>query len=77
MTEVSYVGNRGAYFPAPNMDQIASNSLTPAILKSAFGLDFNNADRALLTVGKQCGCPARFPQYQLVSVNGTLTVPSV
>ena len=79
VTEVSYVGNRGAYFPAPNMDQIASNSLTPAILKSAFGLDFNNAaDRALLTSPvSSAAVQARFPQYQLVSVNGTLTVPSV
>ena len=25
VAEVSYVGNRGAYFPAPNMDQIPSN----------------------------------------------------
>ncbi len=50
VVEVSYVGNRGAYFPAPNLDQIASNSLTPAGLQSQWGLNFNSAaDRALLT----------------------------
>ena len=39
VVEASYVGNRGAYFPAPNLDQIASNSLTPALLQSQFGLE--------------------------------------
>ena len=79
VVEVSYVGNRGAYFPAPNMNQIASNALTPDLLKSAFGIDMNNAtDRALLT--KQISSSdvqARFPQFQTVAVNGTLTVPAV
>ena len=37
VAEVSYVGNRGAYFPAPNLDQIASNSLTPQFLMSQYG----------------------------------------
>jgi hypothetical protein len=77
--EVSYVGNRGAYFPAPDMDQIASDSLTPALLMSQFGINMNSAsDRALLT--DSISNPAvqqRFPQFALVSVNGTLTVPSV
>lgn len=77
--EVSYVGNRGAYFPSPNMDQVASNSLTPALLLSQFGLNMNSAsDRALLT--DSISNPAvqqRFPQFAMVSVNGTLTVPSV
>jgi hypothetical protein len=64
LVEVSYVGNRGAYFPAPNMDQIASDSLTPAQLLSQDGINFNSAtDRALLT--DQITNPAvqaRFPQ---------------
>jgi hypothetical protein len=79
VAEISYVGNRGAYFPAPNMDQIASNSVTPAYLKSQWGLDINNAtDRALLTSPvSSTGVQARFPQFAIVPVNGTPTVPSV
>jgi hypothetical protein len=77
--EVSYVGNRGAYFPAPDMDQIASDSLTPALLQSQFGINMNSAsDRALLTDAiSNPAVQQRFPQFQLVSVNGTLTVPDV
>jgi hypothetical protein len=78
--EVSYVGNRGAYFAAPSLAQIASNSLTPEYLKSQWGLDINNAtDRSLLTsVVSSAAVQARFPtQFPLVPVNGTLTVPSV
>ena len=79
VVEVSYVGNRGAYFPAPLMDQIAQNTLTPADLAARNGLDFNNAtDRGLLT--KTITDPAvqaRFPQLAIVNVNGTPTVPSV
>ncbi len=79
VVEVSYVGNRGAYFPAPNMDQIASDSLTPAGLLSQWGLDFNNAtDRGLLTQQVQSAAvQARFPQFKIVNVNGTPTVPAV
>ncbi|MGH7968028.1 MAG: hypothetical protein ACREIC_04805, partial [Limisphaerales bacterium] len=79
VVEVSYVGNRGAYFPAPLMDQIAQNTLTPADLLSRDGIDMTNAtDRGLLT--KQITDPAvqlRFPQLAIVNVNGTPTVPSV
>jgi hypothetical protein len=77
--EAAYVGNRGAYFPAPNMNQIASNALTPEVLKAAWGIDMNSAtDRALLTQQiSSVAVQARFPQFQLVPVNGTLTVPSV
>ncbi|HTA44927.1 MAG TPA: TonB-dependent receptor [Bryobacteraceae bacterium] len=77
--EIAYVGNRGAWFPAPNMSQIASNSLTPALLLSQFGIDFNNPnDRALLTQQvSSAAVQARFPQLKLVNVNGTPTVPSV
>ena len=79
VAEVSYVGNRGAYFPAPNLNQIASNALTPELLKSAWGIDMNNpTDRGLLTKQISSGdVQARFPQFQTVPVNGTLTVPAV
>jgi hypothetical protein len=76
---VSYVGNRGAYFPAPNMNQISSNALTPELLKSFWGIDMNNAtDRGLLTKQiSSADVQARFPQFQTVPLNGTLTVPGV
>jgi hypothetical protein len=79
VAEISYVGNRGNFFPAPNMDQIASNSLTPALLLSQFGINMNSAsDRALLTDAiSNPAVQARFPQFKLVTVNGTLTVPSI
>ena len=79
VVEVSYVGNRGAYFPAPNMNQISSNALTPDILKNAWGIDMNNAnDRALLTQQvSSAAVQARFPGFATQLVNGTLTVPGV
>ncbi len=79
VAEISYVGNRGAYFPAPLMDQIAQNTLTPADLAARNGLDFTNAnDRALLTTPiTSQAVQARFPQFAIVNVNGTPTVPSV
>jgi len=90
VVEASYVGNRGNYFPAPNMDQIASNSLTPALLQSQFGLNFNSnaatncaalpcqTDRQLLTDSiTNPNVQARFPQFKTVLLNGTLTVPSI
>jgi hypothetical protein len=47
--EVSYVGNRGAWFYAPLLNEQAYNALTPDRL-ALFGLNINNAaDRALLT----------------------------
>ncbi|MEO5923834.1 MAG: TonB-dependent receptor [Bryobacteraceae bacterium] len=78
VVEVAYVGNRGAYFAAPQMSQVAQNGLTPAML-AAQGIDMSSAtDRALLTsqVGS-AAVQARFPQFRTVSVNGTQTVPSV
>jgi hypothetical protein len=80
VAEIAYVGNRGAYFPAPNLDQIAQNTLTPDQLKSFYGIDFTNAnDRNLLTQPvSSTAVQARFPNmFPLVNVNGTLTVPSV
>ena len=64
--EVSYVGNRGAYFPAPNQDQIAENTVTPASLLSQWGLNMNNAaDRALLTSPiSSAAVQATFPQFR-------------
>ncbi len=47
--EASYVGNRGAYFPAPSADQMTCNCITANTLQT-FGLNINAAgDRALLT----------------------------
>ena len=81
VVEIDYVGNRGAYFPAPQMSQIAQNTLTPDSLKTIWGIDMNNpTDRALLTQQiSSAAVQARFPQFALVNVNGTgrLTVPSV
>jgi Carboxypeptidase regulatory-like domain len=79
VVEVAYVGNRGAYFPAPLMDQIAQNTVTPASLLSLWGINMNNAaDRTLLTTPiSSAAVQQRFPQFALVNVNGTPTVPSV
>jgi len=88
VVEVSYVGNRGAYFPAPSADQMTTDSQTPALLMSEFGLNINSAsDRALLTDSiTNPAVQARFPQFA-TSLNGTIipasqcnsscTVPSV
>jgi hypothetical protein len=49
VAELTYVGNREVWGAAPFLDQISSNSLTPAIL-AAHGLSLANAaDRSLLT----------------------------
>ncbi len=79
VVEVAYVGNRGAYFPAPNMGQIASNSLTPQSLMTNWGIDMNNpGDRALLTSQvSSAAVQSRFPAFRTVDVNGTATVPAV
>ena len=53
--EVSYVGNRGAYFPAPNADQMTSNSLTPQGLLSAYGLDLTNTTKSYCPTGVATG----------------------
>ena len=46
VVEATYVGNRGAWWLAPNM--VAYNAITPQLLAS-YGLDINNAaDRTLL-----------------------------
>jgi hypothetical protein len=89
--EVSYVGNRGAYFPAPDADQMTSNSLTPAGLLAADGLNVTSTAATNCAPGLACQTDAqllqdqltdprvqkRFPQFALVNVNGVPTVPSV
>ncbi len=87
LVEVSYVGNRGAYFPAPEMDQMACDCLTPQGLLSQYGLNINNpATQALLTtqISALPNAPggaaflAQFPQFgKLVNINGVPTVPGV
>ncbi|PWU03078.1 MAG: hypothetical protein C5B51_19680 [Terriglobia bacterium] len=73
--ELTYVGNREVWGAAPFLDQISSNSLTPAIL-AARGLSLNNAaDRALLTT--PIGSPLAasrgfFPAYQGMPPNATV-----
>jgi outer membrane receptor protein involved in Fe transport len=75
VAEVTYVGNREVWGAAPFLDQISSNSLTPAIL-AAHGLNLANpADRALLTT--PIGSPlaaARgfFPAYPGMPPNSTV-----
>jgi hypothetical protein len=88
VAEISYVGNRGAYFAAPNMDQLAQNTVTPQSLLSQYGIDMNNAtDRALLNSPiTSAGVQARFPKL-VPYLNGSpvaatactaaCTVPSV
>jgi hypothetical protein len=78
VVEVAYVGNRGAYFAAPQMSQIGQNGLTPAYLAKQ-GIDMSNAtDRGLLTQQvSSAAVQARFPQFRTVNVNGTATVPNV
>jgi Carboxypeptidase regulatory-like domain len=47
--DTSYVGNRGAWFTAPELDITDYNSLTPQVLQNTWGLNINNAnDRNLL-----------------------------
>jgi Carboxypeptidase regulatory-like domain/TonB dependent receptor-like, beta-barrel len=82
VVEVSYVGNRGAYFPAPTLDQMATNSLTPQLLLSKYGIDMNSAaDRAELTSPISSTAVQNDPRFaswdKLVTVNGTPTVPGV
>ncbi len=75
VVELTYVGNREVWGAAPFLDQISSNSLTPAIL-AAHGLSLSNpADRALLTT--PIGSPAAaargfFPAYVGMPPNSTV-----
>ncbi len=79
LVEISYVGNRGAYFPAPSADQMTCDCLTPQLLQSQFGLNINNpATQALLLDPiTSAAVQAAFPQFKIVNVNGVPTVPSI
>jgi hypothetical protein len=75
VAEVTYVGNREVWGAAPFLDQISSNSLTPAIL-AAHGLSLSNAaDRALLTSPISSPAAAArgiFPAYAGMPPNATV-----
>jgi hypothetical protein len=75
VVEVTYVGNREVWGAAPFLDQISSNSLTPAIL-AAHGLSLSNpADRALLTTpigSPQAAARGFFPAYPGMPPNQTV-----
>ena len=45
VAEVAYVGNRGAYFPAPYMGTVNSNALTPAGLMAAVWTQLQQRER--------------------------------
>ena len=79
VVEIAYVGNRSAYFPAPQMSQIAQNTVTPDSLKALWGIDMNKADdRALLTQQmSSTAVQARFPQFSSPVQRSQLTVPTV
>jgi hypothetical protein len=63
LLDVSYVGNRGAWWYTRSMTDI--NGLTPEYLQSEYGLDINNANDRNLLVGSlasaQAAYPGRFP----------------
>ena len=75
VVELTYVGNREVWGAAPFLDQISSNSLTPAIL-TAHGLSLDNAaDRALLTSpisSPQAAARGIFPAYAGMPPNSTV-----
>ena len=70
LIEANYVGNRGAWFTAPDLDAEAENGLTPAGLLAeppygnTTGLNVNNpAQLALLTAAdQQPGCDRGVPR---------------
>ena len=43
MVEATYVGNRGVWFTAPELDATDYNALTPQDLLKQYGLNINNA----------------------------------
>lgn len=78
--DLTYVGNRGAWWTAPTLSTYAYNTLTPADVTKA-GLNLNSAsDLALLTTPISSPLvQARFPNLQVVTspTTGLKTVPSV
>ena len=79
VVEAEYVGNRGVWWTAPVLAGQNYNALTPQGLLQNWGIDVSNPnDRLLLT--QTMGSPlvqARFPQFQIVNLNGNATVPAV
>ena len=79
VVDVSYVGNRGAWFTAPLLATSNYNALTPATIQAA-GLNPNSAsDLALLTTPITSPLvQARFPSLRIVTLpSGLQVVPSV
>ena len=63
MVDIAYVGNRGVWWPAPLLDGVAYNALTPQFLQSQYGLNVANpVDANLLnTPINNPAVTARFP----------------
>ena len=79
VVDLTYVGNRGAWWTAPSLSTYAYNTLTPADVTRA-GLSLNSpSDLSLLTLPISSPLvQARFPNLQIAtSANGFKTVPSV
>ena len=79
VVDVSYVGNRGAWFTAPLMATYNINALTPAMIQAA-GLNPSSAsDLSLLTTPITSPLvQARFPNLKIVTLpSGLQVVPSV
>ncbi|MBV8846672.1 MAG: TonB-dependent receptor, partial [Bryobacterales bacterium] len=77
--DVTYVGNRGAYWTAPTLSTYAYNTLTPATVAAA-GLNPTSAsDLALLNLNITSPLvQQRFPNLKIVTAaDGSPTVPAV
>jgi hypothetical protein len=79
VVEAEYVGNRGVWWTSPTMASLNYNALTPQGLLQRWGINTNNpTDLALLTTPiNSPAVQARFPQFQVVNLNGNATVPGV
>jgi hypothetical protein len=66
LVEVSYVGNRGAYFTAPWADQMTENALTPAGLLANDGLDITSTVANNCPKGVAAGSPGCYTDAQLL-----------
>jgi hypothetical protein len=79
VVDLTYVGNRGAWWTAPSLSTYAYNTMTPADVTAA-GLNLNSAsDLSLLTLPINSPLvQQRFPNLKIVnSPGGTATVPAV
>jgi hypothetical protein len=85
VAEAYYVGNRGAWFTAPELSIPSYNSLTPAMVQAAGLNPTSSSDLALLTTPIASGngvlnptIAQRFPWLQVVNTPGGLpTIPAV